>query len=256
MRLGDYIRRYVMAPAGETDMDGGRPSWATPPYVKQFDLLSAFPELSDDLLPVAGDPAVSPSAVFPPSVRHLTYYAWLGIPSSVTGLHSDDEDNILVMLQGWKQVVVIPPSDAQYCSVNDKFDCGTECCDVCPVAPNLDEFPEFRHARRFVAILGPGDALVLPIGWFHHVTSLSPSVSLNIFASTTWQWVWRGAPRALLQGLHDLGLYKPSHCVCHDAEDAEDAEHGSIRQRLWARLSTLGVVAAVGVGSLVLKARK
>lgn len=40
-----------------------------------------------------------------------TLYMWVGRASAVTatGVHSDDEDNILVQLQGVKRVILFPP---------------------------------------------------------------------------------------------------------------------------------------------------
>jgi ribosomal protein L16 Arg81 hydroxylase len=45
--------------------------------------------------------------------------------------------------------------------------------------PDLEEFPAFSQATRFECELGPGDALYIPPGWWHHVRSLSVSFSVS-----------------------------------------------------------------------------
>ena len=49
---------------------------------------------------------------------------------------------------------------------------------VDPEAPDLDAFPAFRDVLVQDVVLGPGDALFIPVGWWHHVRALSASISL------------------------------------------------------------------------------
>ena len=48
--------------------------------------------------------------------------------------------------------------------------------------PDLARFPLFAKARHFDAILGPGDALFIPKGWWHYVRALTPSFSVNFWS--------------------------------------------------------------------------
>jgi hypothetical protein len=48
--------------------------------------------------------------------------------------------------------------------------------------PDLARFPNFAKARHMDAILGPGDALFLPKGWWHYVRALTPSFSVNFWS--------------------------------------------------------------------------
>lgn len=102
--------------------------------------------------------------------------------------------------------------------VKGKYDSGTLCCDVDAERPDLaGRHPKFRGARALTAVLRPGDALYIPKFWFHQVTSLSVSVSANVFCSTPSEWVRAGLPRACLAALHSFGLYRNGNCVCHAA---------------------------------------
>ena len=46
------------------------------------------------------------------------------------------------------------------------------------------------HARR--QVLAPGELLVLPAGWMHHVEALDLSVSVNLWVRPAWTRVIRG----------------------------------------------------------------
>ena len=43
----------------------------------------------------------------------------------------------------------------------------------------------FKHVHIEEVILGPGDLLFLPVGWWHHVTSLDVTVTLTF---TNFRW--------------------------------------------------------------------
>ena len=44
---------------------------------------------------------------------------------------------------------------------------------------DMDRFPLLAEATFTEAVLGPGDALFIPAGWWHYVRSLSTSFSVN-----------------------------------------------------------------------------
>merc|ERR1719427_835225 len=48
-------------------------------------------------------------------------------------------------------------------------------------SPDLEKFPLFNEAVCHFAVLQPGDMLFIPAFWWHQVTSLSDSVSMNAF---------------------------------------------------------------------------
>jgi len=51
--------------------------------------------------------------------------------------------------------------------------------------PDLDAHPRFAGARAWDAILGPGDVLVIPRGWWHYVRSMTVSASINFWSGAT-----------------------------------------------------------------------
>lgn len=50
---------------------------------------------------------------------------------------------------------------------------------TCTLFPHI--FP-FTSSQAFIAEVGPGDMLVVPPYWFHHVETLEESVSINIWS--------------------------------------------------------------------------
>eukprot|EP00753_Platysulcus_tardus_P013196 PLAT364.1.p1 GENE.PLAT364.1~~PLAT364.1.p1 ORF type:complete len:314 (+),score=91.52 PLAT364.1:45-986(+) len=183
--------------------DAGQPG---PGYIKQFLLASAFPELLADM---------HLDSFFNWRTRFCTTYFWMGPAGAVTGLHSDDENNVLVCLYGTKQVILFPPEQRELLYVTDKYDSGTECCAVDPEAPDLAAHPRFAEASGHIVQLEAGDVLFIPRGHWHHVRSTSTCISANHFASTLMETIRFGSGRAFVSLLHNLSLYKPGNCVCH-----------------------------------------
>jgi hypothetical protein len=50
-------------------------------------------------------------------------------------------------------------------------------CRVATDSTDLAKFPLFRLARPVTVTLAPGEALLLPTGWYHEVLALESSVS-------------------------------------------------------------------------------
>mmetsp|Transcript_34713 Transcript_34713/g.79567 ORF Transcript_34713/g.79567 Transcript_34713/m.79567 type:complete len:266 (+) Transcript_34713:64-861(+) len=155
--------------------------------------------------------------------RVTTPYMWLcreGLAAK-TGLHNDDEWNILVQLSGKKQVLLFEPRYKEMLYLNDKFDVGTECCDADPFVEDwATRWPLLAAVPQvFQAELETGDALAFPPLWYHTVQVIPQEVvniSINIFHSSASDWLLHEPWRCLQTFAHSrLKLYKWGHCVCH-----------------------------------------
>ena len=51
--------------------------------------------------------------------------------------------------------------------------------DLNPLRPNWTRFPDFCDAEPWRVLLRPGDMLLVPCGWFHHVYYNSTSISVT-----------------------------------------------------------------------------
>ena len=145
---------------------------------------------------------------------------WIGSGgSSKTGLHNDDENNVLCQITGQKHVLLISPSERSKLYVNNLYDSGTECCDVSASSPNYDLHPLFKNVSTiFTVTLNPGDVLFIPKYWYHQVRPHgSVSISVNYFNSSITELVRFGFGRFCLDVLHRVGCYRKGHCVCHNS---------------------------------------
>lgn len=110
--------------------------------------------------------------------------AWLGTEGTVTHLHTDQADNLLCQVAGFKLVRMYPP-EAGACLYEETRGGNGSLNRFSPVdAEDVDEdkFPKFADAEGGMeTILGPDDALFVPCGWWHYVRALTPSFSLNFW---------------------------------------------------------------------------
>jgi hypothetical protein len=99
---------------------------------------------------------------------------WLGGPVK-TQIHNDRDHNLACVVAGHRRFVLFPPEQVADLYIGP-IDNPPPLSLVDPEAPDLEAYPRFREALKAarVAHLGPGDALLMPRYWWHHVTSLDP----------------------------------------------------------------------------------
>lgn len=108
---------------------------------------------------------------------------WIGPAGSFTPLHHDLTNNLLVQLVGRKHIVMAPSIDTPKLS-NDHF-VFSAIGDLTDPALDRARHPLAHRARLFNFVLEPGDALFIPIGWWHQVRALDFSVS---YTYTNFRW--------------------------------------------------------------------
>lgn len=141
----------------------------------------ARPELRELLLDIA-----LPPGWFDPSVERAARCGalWFGPAGTVTALHHDTSNILLCQVVGRKRLRIFPPDEPRLLAAargvyND-------------LDPERDA--DALAARGHDLVLAPGEALFLPVGWWHHVRALDVSISLA-FNHFTW--------------LNDFEWYKP-----------------------------------------------
>jgi hypothetical protein len=113
--------------------------------------------------------------LFDDSARTDAVSLWMGPRQTVTPLHRDQKSSFLVQIHGRKRVMLVSPLyTAKLYNEHGGYS------NVDPEKPDIARWPLFAGVPVQTALLEPGDALFLPIHWWHHVRSLSPSISLSI----------------------------------------------------------------------------
>jgi hypothetical protein len=125
--------------------------------------------------------------VRPPPDVHL----WLGHTTSVSPLHFDAKHNLLTQIVGHKRVCLFPPEcgGALYASSNQsqlgtaglldlRLDGDGEGgarrrSEVESVRARWPRFVSEALPNMLVCEIGPGDALYIPSGWWHHVQAIA-----------------------------------------------------------------------------------
>ncbi|MCD6039081.1 MAG: hypothetical protein K0S27_481 [Gammaproteobacteria bacterium] len=122
----------------------------------------------------------------PSWIKNKRFYLpniWAGQSMSITPLHYDSTDGYLCQVAGYKRVYLFSPKDSLYLYPRSPLTGGQfNLSEITHVhqAP-VDTHPHFLHANIHSILLGPGDTLYIPQGWWHQVFNLSYSVAVNFF---------------------------------------------------------------------------
>ena len=111
---------------------------------------------------------------------------WIGNAVKVN-THFDLAHNIACVVGGRRRFTLFPPGQIAnlYLAPLDFTPSGAPVSLVQFTAPDLAKYPRYEEALKHAmqAELGPGDALFIPYGWWHHVESLTP---FNVLVNYWW----------------------------------------------------------------------
>lgn len=116
-----------------------------------------------------------------PQAENASGMMWIGPAGTFTPLHHDLTNNLLVQITGSKQIVMVPPEELPRL-YND-----THVFSQIRDLENLDltRFPEAAGLRVHRIALNAGEALFIPLGWWHQVVATDFSVSITF---TNFRW--------------------------------------------------------------------
>ncbi len=109
-----------------------------------------------------------------PSAPRKDTFVWYGPAGTVTNLHHDVMNILFHQVYGWKHIVLISPTMTHRLSNS----IGVY-SDVDPLDADKVRFPAFEGVQQMHVTIGPGEALFIPVGWWHHVTGLETSISIS-----------------------------------------------------------------------------
>ncbi len=126
---------------------------------------------------------------------------------SMIAPHFDNNHNIACVVSGSRRFTVFPPEQVSnlYLGPLLKTPGGTPISVVDLREPDYTRFPRFRQALESAqeAVLEPGDAIYIPILWWHGVESLDP---LNILVNYWWNDTLPAHHKPILALIHSVAL--------------------------------------------------
>ena len=195
-RLGDVTIAVTTGRAADPDYDRNFAAHTEATTMARFaDRVTAAGESNDfymvsnnrnleasALLPLLED-VVIPTEYLDPARLQGCVSLWFGPAGTLTPLHHDTTNVLFCQIVGRKRFRLIPPQETS----------------LLPGA--RDYYASLDDAREGVLIkevvVSPGEALFLPVGWWHEVRSLDVSVSLsftNFRRKNRFDWYKPGAP--------------------------------------------------------------
>jgi hypothetical protein len=121
--------------------------------------------------------------------------------------HFDNYHNIACVVGGSRRFTVFPPEQASNLYIGPllKTPGGSPVSVVDLRAPDCTRFPRFRQALESAqeAVLAPGDAIYIPILWWHGVESLDP---LNVLVNYWWNDATAAHHTPILALMHCMAL--------------------------------------------------
>ncbi|WP_144154925.1 cupin-like domain-containing protein [Paraburkholderia sp. BCC1885] len=101
-------------------------------------------------------------------------FFWFGPAGTKTPFHHDLTNNFMAQVMGRKLIRLVPMSDTP--RMYNDLHCYSQ---VDGSAIDIARFPALQQANLIECTIGPGDLLFLPIGWWHYVEGLEPSVTMT-----------------------------------------------------------------------------
>jgi ribosomal protein L16 Arg81 hydroxylase len=107
---------------------------------------------------------------------------WMGGQGTFTPLHHDLTNNLLLQIVGRKRLLLVAPGATPrlyndhhvYSQIRDLLEPGI-----------LSRYPKLEGIHVHQIMLNPGEALFIPLGWWHQVSSLDFSVTIT---HTNFRW--------------------------------------------------------------------
>lgn len=112
---------------------------------------------------------------------------WIGNRTRIAA-HQDVPDNLACVVAGRRRVTLFPPDQLRnlYIGPLEFTPAGQPISLVDFAAPDLNRFPRFAEAQRHAlgAELEPGDAVLIPSMWWHHMEGLE---AFNVLVNYWWR---------------------------------------------------------------------
>jgi len=112
---------------------------------------------------------------------------WLSKKNTITKLHRDTADNLIIQIYGIKKWIIYPLNLQKYLYYTKTLpqqNYSSQRSQVNIKKPDLNKYPLFKHIKNYKLeiMMYPGDLLYLPLGWGHEVETITDSIMFNYWA--------------------------------------------------------------------------
>ena len=101
-------------------------------------------------------------------------FLWIGPKGTITPLHHDLTNNMMAQVVGEKKIRLVSPDSLPF--MYNHLHVYSE---VSLASIDVQRFPLFGRVHIIDVVIRPGDLFFLPVGWWHHVESLSTSITIT-----------------------------------------------------------------------------
>jgi hypothetical protein len=112
---------------------------------------------------------------------------WIGPAGTVTSLHHDLTNNLIAQVVGRKRLKIAAAADVA--KIYNHHHVFSEIADLESPALDAARYPLLQNLQIYDVTLSPGEAIFMPIGWWHQVKSLDFSVTLT-YTNFRWRNDW------------------------------------------------------------------
>ena len=166
------------------------------PYLRNRSVHKYFPELKADIspLPIYTRPNWFDNPLIPKRISFNRTDLFIGgRGGGFPYMHYDNYHGFAFVFQiyGEKEFIVLPPEQSPYVY---PLDSGKGIANKSSISdienPDLEKFPLFAKATPVRFVLGRGDMLFIPAGWWH--TTRMHTVSISVSSNTANSFNWDG----------------------------------------------------------------
>jgi hypothetical protein len=136
------------------------------------------------------DDVVPKEEYFDLSRREGSVSLWIGPAGTLTPLHHDTSNILFCQVVGKKRVRLISPLETALLKHMEGVYSALD------AERDFTEREDLRDVLVKDVVLSPGEALFIPVGWWHHVRALEPSINfslLNFRRLNRYTWYTPGA---------------------------------------------------------------
>lgn len=101
-------------------------------------------------------------------------FLWYGPAGTLSATHHDLTNNLMAQVIGRKRVQLVAPNESAH--LYNDFGRRSQ---VSLESPDLEAFPDLAGVTIMEVVIGPGDLLFIPAGWWHSVRALDVSFTFT-----------------------------------------------------------------------------